>query len=61
MFTDYTVIDKQANALIKKLKNSPKFNTYENYGQKEIRKFLDGVKDYSEQGRALELFNKAGF
>lgn len=52
---------EKAQKLCDKLKASPKFNTYENYGQKEIRNFLDSIKDYTEQGEALEVFNKNGF
>lgn len=52
---------EKAQQLCNKLKASPKFNTYENYGQKEKRKFLDSIKDYTEQGEALEVFYKNGF
>lgn len=54
-------IEQKTLELCRKLKASPKYNTYENYGQKEIRKFLDSIKNYSEQGRALEIFSKNGF
>ena len=52
---------EKAQKLCDKLKASKKFNTYENYGQKEKRNFLDSIKDYTEQGEALEVFNKNGF
>lgn len=53
--------EQKALELVRKLKASPKYNTYENYGQKEIRKFLDSIDDYREQGRVLEIFYQNGF
>jgi len=52
---------KGAEKLAIKLRQSPKNNTYENYGQKEITKFIDSIKDYSAQGAALEVFAKYNF
>lgn len=54
-------IIKQAEKLCQKLRNSPKNDTYENYGQKEIRKFLDSVSDYHTRCKVQDVFTKYGF